>query len=198
MEPRTIVEPLVEPIPLDQAKTQLRVDHDEEDAEIGRKITAAREELEKLHGRAYITRTLEIRLDEFPSAKSGLVLLPRPPTSEIVSIIYLDVDENEQTLDAADYEFDSFSEPARLRPSASAGSWPATAPLFSAVRIQWKAGFGMSPSDVPAAFREAIKLALGDFYEQRETIVLGLNVNTTNAIGQLLGSDRIYEGNLIP
>lgn len=198
MEPRTIVEPLVEPIPLDQAKIQLRVDHDDEDAEIGRKITAAREELEKLHGRAYITRTLEIRLDEFPSVKSGLVLLPRPPASEIVSIKYLDADEIEQTLDAADYEFDSFSEPARLRPSASAGSWPATALLFSAVRIQWKAGFGTSPSDVPAAFREAIKLALGDFYEQRETIVLGLNVNTTNAIGQLLASDRIYEGNLIP
>lgn len=193
MNVRTITKPTGEPITLSEAKIQLRVDHDDEDGEILRKLAGARVAVEKIHGRAYITRTLALNLDEFPSKNSGLILLPRPPASEIVSIKYWDPDGAEQTMDAADYEFDPYSEPARLRP-AYGSSWPATETRFAAIEIQWKAGFGDDPTDVPEDFREAIKIALSDLYENRESIVLGLNVNSTRAIENLLANDKIYDG----
>ena len=194
MNVRTIEKPAVEPIPLAEAKINLRVDHSDEDGEIGRKIRSARIYCEKISGRAFITRTLAGTLDEFPSENGGLLLLPHAPASEIVSIKYWDPDGNEQTLDAADYEFDEHSNPARLRPAVGS-SWPATEYRFAAVEIQWKAGFGDDPTDVPEDIRSAMKLALGDLYEQRESIVLGLNVNWTKQIEQLLANDRLSEGN---
>ena len=196
MDVRTIVEPAVEPIPLAEAKINLRVDHSDEDGEIGRKIRSARLYCEKIAGRAFITRTLAGTLDAFPTEFSGLLLLPYAPATEIVSIKYYDVDGIEQTLDAADYEFDPHSSPARLRP-ASGSSWPATEFRFAAIEIQWKAGFGDDSTDVPEDIRSAIKLALGDLYEQRESIVLGLNVNWTKQIEQLLANDRLTEGNYV-
>lgn len=197
MDVRTITKPEVEPIPLAEAKINLRVDHNDEDGEIGRMITAAREELEKVQGRAYITRTLAGTLDAFPSSHSGLILLPFPPASEIVSITYWDPEINLVTMDPSDYEFDQFSAPARLRPSTG-NSWPATLGRFAAVEIHWKAGFGDDPTDVPPEIRQAIKLLLTDFYENRESIVLGLNVNSTKQIEQLIADGRITSGNLIP
>jgi uncharacterized phiE125 gp8 family phage protein len=194
MNVRTITKPTVEPIPLAEAKIHLRVDHDDEDGEIGRKIREARVYCEKIQGRAYITRTLAGYLDEFPSDDSGLILLPHAPASEIVSIKYYDADDIEIALDPADYEFDPTSEPGRLRPAVGT-SWPETSTRFAAVEIQWKAGYGDDPTDVPEDTRSAIKLALGDLYENRESIVLGLNVNTTKAIEQLLANDRLTEGN---
>jgi uncharacterized phiE125 gp8 family phage protein len=197
MNVRTINAPAVEPIPLAEAKLHLRVDHADEDGLIRTKITGAREHLEDIYGRALITRTLAATLDEFPSASGGLILLPFPPATELVSITYYDADGVQQTLDPADYEFDPYSAPARLRPSVGS-SWPATEIRFSAVEIQWKAGFGDDPTDVPEKFREAVKLALGDLYENRETIVLGLNVNTTKAIENILWTEKIHDGNLDP
>jgi len=194
MNVRTIEKPAVEPIPLAEAKIHLRVDHTDEDGEIGRKIRSARIYCEKISGRAFITRTLAGYLDEFPTGNGGLFLLPHAPASEIVSIKYYDVDDVQQTLDAADYELDPTSEPARLRP-AIGSSWPATGTRFAAVEIQWKAGYGDDPTDVPEDIRSAMKLALGDLYEQRESIVLGLNVNWTKQIDQLLANDRLTEGN---
>jgi uncharacterized phiE125 gp8 family phage protein len=194
MDVRTITEPGVEPIPLAEAKIHLRVDQSDEDDEIGRKIRSSRVYCEKISGLAFITRTLAGTLDEFPTGNGGLLLLPHSPATELVSVKYYDVDGNEQTLDAADYEFDPHSKPARLRPTVGS-SWPATETRFAAVEIQWKAGYGDTPTDVPEDIRSAMKLALGDLYEQRESIVLGLNVNWTKQIDQLLANDRLTEGN---
>lgn len=194
MDVRTITEPAVEPIPLAEAKIHLRVDHTDEDGEIGRKIRSARVYCEKISGLAFITRTLAGTLDGFPTKNGGLLLLPHAPATELVSVKYYDVDGNEQTVDAADYEFDSWSKPARLRPTVGS-AWPATETRFAAVEIQWKAGYGDDPTNVPEDIRSAMKLALGDLYEQRESIVLGLNVNWTKQIDQLLANDRLTEGN---
>ena len=193
MNNKTIEQPAVPAIPLSEAKIQLRVDHTDEDGEIARKVNEAVVECEKIAGLAFITRTLAGYLDEFPSTNSGEILLPRPPASEIVSIKYYDADDVQQTLDPAEYEFDGLSTPGRLRP-ASGSSWPATRPRYSAVEIQWKTGYGDDPTDIPDNLRAAAKLALADLYENRESIVLGLNANTTDAIGQLLALDRLGEG----
>jgi len=191
---RTTVEPAVEPIPLAEAKINLRVDHSDEDGEIGRMIRAARRHCENLAGRTFITQTKAINLDQFPTAAAGLILLPRAPAISIVSIKYYDVDGIEQTLDPADYEFDPNTKPGRLRPTLG-NSWPATEERFSAVEIEWIAGYGDDPTDVPEEIRSAMKLALGDQYEQRESIVLGLNINYSKQIEILLSDQRLSEGN---
>lgn len=194
MNPPAVVEvtpPAVEPVLLGEAKLHLRVDHDSEDGIIDSKIRAARLHCERIHGRAYITRTYRLEMDCFPPG--GTIRLPRPPTSEIVSIEYTDADGNPQTIDSADYETDLASTPCRIRPVAGL-TWPGTADTFGAVRITFKAGYGEDPTDVPEDFRSAVKLALGDLYENRESIVLGLNANTTQAIGALLWPTRIFEG----
>ena len=185
-----VTPPAVEPVLLGEAKTHLRVDSGDEDGLIDSKIRAARLYCEGIHGRAYITRTYRLELDAFPLS---VIYLPRPPTSAVASIKYDDAEGNEQTIDPADYEVDTAREPARVRP-VSGYSWPATYDTFAAVRIEFTAGYGDDPTEVPEDIRAAVFLALGDLYENRETVVLGLNANTTRAVEALLWPTRVWEG----
>lgn len=187
-----VTPPAVEPVLLGEAKLHLRIDTDDEDGLIIGYLHAAALYCEQIQGRAYITRTLRLELDSFPGG-SGVILLPRPPTGAIVSVEYDDEDGAGQTLDAADYEADLNSEPARLRP-AEGLTWPATASTFAAARITYTAGYGPDPTDIPEDLRAAVKLVLGDLYENRESVVLGLNANTTQAVEALLWPTRFYEG----
>ncbi len=185
-----VTPPAVEPVLLGEAKTHLRVDAGDEDGLIDSKIRAARIHCEGIHGRAYIKRSYRLELDAFPPS---IIYLPKPPTLEVASIKYDDAEGTEQTLDPSSYEVDTAREPARVRP-VSGYSWPATYDNFGAVRIEFTAGYGEDPTEVPEDVRAAIFLALGDLYENRESIVLGLNANTTDAIQALLWPTRVWEG----
>ncbi len=137
-----------------------------EDTLISGYIKAAREYCESFQNRAYINRTYELWLDEFP-AKS-YIELPMPPLSSVTSVEYYDTANTKSTMSSSDYFVDVKSEPGRLC-LAYGKSWPSTTLReFSGVCITYVAGYGVAVANVPELPRLAILLLIGDYYQNRE------------------------------
>ena len=163
-----------DPISLQEAKTHLRVDHDDEDALINILKQAATEMAELHTGRSFVTQTRQMKLDYFPSGDiciqngplisiSGTDTATSPNT---LGITYYDDAEVLQTLSASEYWVDSSSNIARI---IFKDSWPSTYDMPNAVIVTYTAGYGDAAS-VPAAIRQAILLILGHLYENRESV----------------------------
>jgi uncharacterized phiE125 gp8 family phage protein len=168
---RVTTAPLSEPITLAVAKAHLRVDFDDDDTLIGALITAAREYCEDVLGRALMTRTLEGALDDEPEGDT--ITLPRPPLSSVRSVKFYDTDDVATTVDPADYLVDITSEPGRVVLNDGA-EWPQVdLRPANAVVIEFDAGYGDDPEDVPAKFRQAMLLMIGHWYTHREEVSVG-------------------------
>ena len=196
---RLITAPAAEPVTLTEAKAHLRVDHTDEDALISALISAARTYCEQFTARAFVSQTWELVIDEFPTSE---IMIPLPPLQSVESIKYDDSDGNEQTLGALDYDVDTVSQPGWVVPVTT--GWPtSTWDGINAVRIRFVAGYDPgtdSPIDlaanVPQSIKAAILLHVGQFYDQREDIVVGTVVNRvpTGGIEHLLRQFRVALG----
>ncbi len=186
--------PALEPVSLQEAKDQLRVYTDDDDSYISTLIRTARMNLERTYRRALITQSLVLGMDFFgqpdftptwlygwpPSTLSwgptgwilpqSSVIELRPPVQSITAITYLDAAGNLQTLASANYVLDGDSEPARVVPNL-AKLWPVTAPLPNAAKIEFVAGY-TAPALVPDDIKAALKLLIGNWYENRESVVV--------------------------
>jgi uncharacterized phiE125 gp8 family phage protein len=163
-----ITKPDVEPVELDEMKLHCRIEADihEEDDLVLSLIRAAREKFEKLTGRQIMQSTWELVLDGMPS---GVIQLPRPPLSSIVSIKYIDpYDYTEQTIDPSLYEVDIGPTPGEIRPAYLQQFWPMARCWPGSVRIRFIAGW--AEEDVPDSIKAAIKLLVGHWFENRETV----------------------------
>jgi uncharacterized phiE125 gp8 family phage protein len=171
MSTAIITAPGTEPITLDEAKAHLRVDLEAEDTLIEALITAAREQAEAYLKRALVTQTWELYLDEFPEQ----IDVPFPPLQSVTSIVYVDDDGVDQTLDTSTYTVDAKAQPGRIVPAYDE-SWPSTRAVPNAVTVQFVAGYGAA-SAVPLSIKQAMLLMIGDMYENRESFVIGQSVN---------------------
>lgn len=167
-----VTDSVVEPILLAEAKEHLRVTIDDDDADITRRIKGARMRIEDILSRSLIEKTLRLTLDAFPldgcPIKIGL-----GPVLTIVSVKYIDVNGDEQTWLATNYQINIGTRPAFLKP-VSGGFWPSTqVDTFAAVKVEYTAGFGDSGSAVDEQYKDALKLILGHSYENREEVIVG-------------------------
>jgi len=172
MAVRIITPPATDPITLTEAKSHLRVDHTDDDTLITGYITAATRYAEEFTGRAFITQTLELVLDEFRAQ----IQIPRPPLQSVVSVKYDDSNGLEQTLtEGVDFLVDTASQPGWV--VAVESIWPETIETINSVRIRYVAGYvdGNSPpsENVPRDIKSAILLIIGSLYSVRETVVVG-------------------------
>lgn len=172
-----VTQPEVEPVSLEEAKLHLRVDDDSEDALISAQITAAREWVEAHIGYVTVQRQLKLVLDYFPDGDT--ITLPRSKLISIDSVEYVDTDGATQTWSSDNYSADTNSEEGRLILDPDS-DWPDTRDQRQAVTITYTAGWpddGASPPDyaamVPNAIKAAIKLIVGNLYENRESVVVG-------------------------
>lgn len=204
--------PSSEPVSLAEAKLHCRIDIDDDDDFISSLITAARSYCETFTRRAFVTQTLEITLDNYPDLTRfrnfeggyptrlsycydfarSTILLPRNPIQSVSSITYLDGDGVSTVLSASNYRVDIVSEPARVTPAYSL-AWPTTQWVTNAITIRYIAGYGAA-SAVPAELKAAIKLLVGHWYENRESVNIG-NIVTEMpmAVESLLWSKRLIE-----
>ena len=166
---RTVVTPpAIEPVSLTEAKLHLRADVDDDDSLIESLIQTAREMVEGIARRALITQTWKYILDEFPDGDE--LMLPLPPLQSVTTIIYKDQGGASSTFAASDYIVNTDTEPGKVV-LAYGKSWPSTS-LYptGAVTVQFVAGYGDDPTDVPEKYRQAMLLLIGHWYENREAI----------------------------
>ena len=164
-----ITPPTVEPISLSEAKASpsLRVAVATDDTAITALIRSARIAAENYSLHVFITRTLELVLDGFPTG--GIELLC-PPIQSVTSIKYIATDGTEQTLDPLLYSVDDDSSPGLTVP-AYGKSWPATRDEVNAVRVRYVAGYGAA-ADVPEDIKTCIKAVTGIQYDNPQGFML--------------------------
>jgi uncharacterized phiE125 gp8 family phage protein len=155
--------PSAEPVTLDQAKAHLRVDTGDDDALITALISAARARAEWHTGRAFITQSWTLWLDAWPC--NGVIEIPLPPLQSVASVTAYAPDDSATVLDAAAYQIDTVSSPARLtlKPNASP---PVNLRRINAAAVAFTAGYG-DASAVPAPVCEAILKLVANFYVNR-------------------------------
>lgn len=156
-------EPDVEPITLDDAKLNLRVECDADDALITALIVAARRWCEDYENRAYITQTITAKTFWLPSQ----IILPRPLLQSVTSIVYVDLAGDDQTLSDTLYDVDTFREPGQVTKAFNA-IYPTVRGDVNGVTIVYKAGYGDVSTDVPQETIQAIHMLIDHYYNDRE------------------------------
>lgn len=147
---RRTIDAAAEPLHRDEAKWQagLAADVSDWDADFDRWISAARRDYEERAEVALITQTWELVLERFPSHGWPIELF-RPPVQAIVSIAYVDMAGESQTLDLAECDLDLGSWPALVAPRWGT-AWPACRVQPRAVVVTFRAGFA-TPCTADAA-----------------------------------------------
>lgn len=162
-------DPAKEPISVNEAKRQCRVDIADDDVWFTAAIQAARETAETLSGWKLITQTWKYIFNAWPAADR--LEIPYPPLQSVASITYKDQDGNASTFSADDYIVDADSMPGRIV-LATGASWPGgTLYPVGAITLQFTCGYGDDESDVPRQLRQGVLLLIGHWYENREDTV---------------------------
>lgn len=151
-----------EVVTLDEAKTHLRVGHDEDDSYITGLIGAATGLVAKITGRVLGLGSWELVLDGFPV---GRIDIPTAPLVSVEGVDYADAGN-----DAREYTgFRVFgvgvAAPGYVLP-AIGGVWPKASDEPESVTISFTAG----SAEVPDPLKHAILLLIGSWYEHREPV----------------------------
>lgn len=158
--------PAAEPVSTTEAKSHLRVDHATDDTLIASLVQAAREMAEQQTRRALITQTWDLYLDDWPDG--GELRLYLPPLQSVTSIQYTDSSGSVATFGTANYYVDTYREPGAVVLNDGC-SWPATTLReTSGIQVRFTCGYGTAGSAVPMPIRQAILMATGHWYENRE------------------------------
>jgi uncharacterized phiE125 gp8 family phage protein len=152
--------PAVEPVLLAEAKAHLRLDDVAEDDLVGALIAAARIAVETETRRVLIEQSWRVLVNLWP--EDG-VTLPVVPAIGVDAVRAYDADDGETVLDAESYEFDPADGSVTIDPVDGAARY----------EIDFTAGYGTSGLDVPAPLRQAIRLLVTHWYENRSAVVLG-------------------------
>lgn len=179
---KTITPPADGPVTVDEAKAHLVVDGFDDEALIRNLINAARDAVEAETGTRLLTQTRAQLMDGFPV---GAIALAESPVTAISLFEYVDTAGVPQTLAAnTGYRALLTDHQAILTPALGTG-WPATAAVPGAVTIRYQAGYSDAAA-VPAAFKQAMLLLIGHWYENREATVAGQLNDLPMAVKYLL------------
>ena len=218
---RQLTSPAVEPVTLDQAKSQLNVDSafTDDDVLIAGYITAAREYCEEVMQRAIFSRSVQFTCDNFPYPDYSFTVnpvdrhcmygrywhqsaieLPFPNCVSVESITYLDTTATQQTVDPTTYYVDVNSEPARIVPKSNL-FWPYTQSyLPGSVKVTFTAGSygdGETDDNCPQAIRQAILLLVSYWYGHRDAAESNTPKEVPFAVEALLGAYKVQTFGLV-
>ena len=208
-----VVQPAVEPVTVDLAKSQCRVDYTDDDALIAVYITAARQYGEKYTHRAFYNQTWLRTMDFFPACWNYsttnpvessaypygfwdklTIDIPRANLVSVTSITYVDNSGATQTLDPSTYIVDNTSTPGRIAPVQGA-AWPAVSTFMpGSVKITFVAGSygdGVKVNNCPSTVMLAILLLVNHFFENRSNSSEANLKNIPLGVNALLASEKV-------
>jgi uncharacterized phiE125 gp8 family phage protein len=182
--------PALEPVSLADAKHFLRIEHHDDDDVIAALIAAARLQVEAQTRRALIAQDWRLVRDVWP-ASGRLPMLPAP-LIEVTAIRVFAADGTPTTLDVADFVIDTVSAPALL--AFQRGAPPVPGQLTAGIEIDITAGYGEEADDVPGPLRQAIRMLVAHWYENRAVIAASGEVAAIpHSVSSLIASFRVLQ-----
>ena len=162
---KLVTAPAREPVSEDEAKSQLRVTHTDDDVEIARLIVAARNYVENYTRQRLVRQKWRL----YFSAFSSVMELAPAVVREVEAIQYIDADGATQTVSAATYDVDVAGQRVTL---AYGATWPAARYQANAVWLDVWAGMydeTASPidtiSDIEEGAKQAVLMVVQQFYD---------------------------------
>ena len=156
------------PVEWETAKDHLNLNDETERNYVEHLIEAATGIAETVTNRALMTQTWTLYQDAVPPGSE--LILPYPPLQSVTSIKYKDVDGNEQTFSAAEYDVDTVSEPGRIALVESTSGWPSVqSSTINVFYVEYDAGY-TSIDKVPSEIKHAILMMVAHLYEHREDV----------------------------
>jgi uncharacterized phiE125 gp8 family phage protein len=160
----------VEPLSLDEARAQLRLDGTEEDELVEEYVKAARAWCETYLGRALVTQTWNAHFAGWPA--DGVLELPLAPLQTVSSVKYTTDASVVVTVSASVYRVVSSREPGAviLAPNQA---WPSeTLDAGLPVVVQFVCGYGATAASVAPEVRQAMRWLVGHLFENREAVTM--------------------------
>jgi uncharacterized phiE125 gp8 family phage protein len=175
--------PLEEPVSLQTAKAQVRVDWDDEDDLITSYITAARQYCEDICGRAFVSQVWDLWLPQWPAGDR--LYLPYPPVQNVVYVQYTDSTEATTIVDPTIYTTNTGGDLAEVV-LRFGQIWPVTVLSPSRpINVRFTCGYGDADA-VPATIKQAILLLMGHWYTNREAVVIGRTATASVRVQETL------------
>ena len=151
-----------------EAKDFLKVDTTADDSLIDSLIKAATQSCQIFTNRYFLTTVVTQYSDKW----DGIYTLYKSPVIGITHIKYFDSNDTEQTLASSNYILDSVSQPARIGIAIN-GTLPDLADRINAVHVEYKVGYGLTSDFVPEGIKQAVLITIGNWYENRQTVITG-------------------------
>ena len=155
------------PITLKEAKGQLNIELDwtDDDDHINTLIATATDKAEQFLHRRLITQTWYLYLESWPNK----IILPFGKLQSVTAVKYKDEDGNESTWSSDEYIVDTDTEPGEIVLGYNESYPDDTLYPSNPIEIEFICGYGDDGSDVDPMIRHAIKTAISDLNENRET-----------------------------
>lgn len=158
-----VTDAATEPVTVEEMRAHLRLTGPEEDAAIAGFIKAARSHVEQVTRRALIAQSWRLYLDAWPQGR--VIRFPVAPVLSVQDVTVFDGNGVPDTLSPDVWQLDRSSVPERLKIKLGAG---VPASQMMAAEVDFTAGYGNGPEDVPEEFRQAIRLLAAHWFENRE------------------------------
>jgi uncharacterized phiE125 gp8 family phage protein len=182
-----LVPPAAEPITLAEAKAYLRVEHGDDDTVIAALIAAARSHVEAATRRALITQSWRLVLHRWPVG--GRIPVTPVPLQQLLAARIHRADGTSQAIDAAAFTLDRAAAPAIL--GFAPGSMPAPGRDLAGIEIDVEVGYGGAGTDVPEPLRQAMRLLIAHWYENRGLVAGDAGAVLPAGVAALLAPYRV-------
>jgi uncharacterized phiE125 gp8 family phage protein len=162
-----LLPPAVEPLTLDEAKAWLRVETGDEDEGIAALIAAARLSVESQTRRALVTQSWRLTRDRWP--ESGRIPVRPAPLQTVTAVRVYDASNVAQALDLQAFVADTAASAINFVP------WSVTQPerALGGIELDVVCGYGDDALAVPEALRQAIRILVAHWYDNRGFVAPG-------------------------
>ncbi|MGA7972558.1 MAG: head-tail connector protein [Pseudolabrys sp.] len=178
--------PAVEPIALADMKTFLRVETSDDDDIITALIAGSRIHVEAQTRRALITQSWRLSRDSWPE-DGRIDVLPAPLQTLTAARVY-DEDGTARDVDTQNFVLALAASALAFAPWAL----PMPGRLVAGIELDVVVGYGDAASDVPEPLKQAIRLLVAHWYENRALVANGTSrAELPQTVAALLAPYRV-------
>jgi uncharacterized phiE125 gp8 family phage protein len=178
--------PAAEPLSVAEAKSYLRVAHDDDDAIIAALIASARHHVEALTCTGLLTQTWRLILDGWPA--SGRIKARLGPLRSLTAARIYNESGGTTSLDLGRFVVDE----AAGVIAAPGWSLPPPGRAVRGIELDVAIGYGDAPADVPQVLLQAIRMLVAHWYDNRGLASIGQSVAMMPpSVNAMIASHRV-------